>query len=144
MSELPSFIETSQLINAANQLTGFYIRATLTFIGLIIWIICDPWNGHYSIHPDDMILCWCYFFMIYIFRSKVYVPILQVAEYLWMVNKKFKTHLISFPFYFPVSKKPAREFLWKLLCTFVSLPLTYFTNLKVLVNLQRLSKQEIG
>ena len=126
MSELPSFIETSQLINAANQLTGFYIRATLAFTALI------------------MILCWCCFFMIYIFRSKVYVPILQVAEYLWMVNKKFKTHLISFPFYFPVSKKPAREFLWKLLCTFVSLPLTYFTNLKVLVNLQRLSKQEIG
>ena len=44
-------IETSQLICTANQLTGFYMRATLAFNGLIssvtqILLTEDNGNGH--------------------------------------------------------------------------------------------------
>ena len=34
-------IETSQLIRCANQLTGFYMRVTLTFTGLSIQNVFD-------------------------------------------------------------------------------------------------------
>ena len=37
--QCPSHIETSQLICRANQLTGFYVRGTLTIKGLKAWLI---------------------------------------------------------------------------------------------------------
>ena len=36
MPVLPSYIETTQLICTANQLTGFYMGATLAFSELIV------------------------------------------------------------------------------------------------------------
>ena len=35
MTNIPHHVETSELICSANQLTGFYIRATLALDGLI-------------------------------------------------------------------------------------------------------------
>ena len=44
--QCPPHIENSQLIYRANQLTGFYVRRTLTVKGLIIRVKMFQHQGH--------------------------------------------------------------------------------------------------
>ena len=50
MPVLPSHIETNQLICTANQLTGFYVRKTLGFNGLITENIYLPFSEELCDH----------------------------------------------------------------------------------------------
>ena len=59
-------IETSQLVCCANQLTGFYMRATLAFNGLI-QLTC-PYNQG-GLNKEEIPLILCDIFSILIFNE---------------------------------------------------------------------------